>query len=388
MVPVARFNAMKVLVVTAPAVGHLLPLAPLVEAMVADGDDVTVACDASVSAHVERTGATWAQAGHDEATWFDRLRSRTRGMPGDGIAPERIDHYFVPRVFAEIGASDMLDDVLALATALGPDLVLSETYALAGPLVAAARTVPSAQHLLGPLLAPDVLELADEAMSPMWRSLGLVAPGYAGLYEGTTIEICPPSLESRAVPRGSSLRLRPAPLPVMPPVTAGRPLVYVTLGTTFMAATPVFQTILDGLADAPVDVVVTVGRDGDPDALERVPANATVERFVPQQALLPRCAAVVHHGGGGTLYGALAHGLPQVVLPQGADNFSNAAMLESAGAAVVLHPGGVTAATVRGAVLEILDRPRYAEAARTLATEMAQMDAPDVVAAALRAVVA
>lgn len=369
---------------TIPGIGHLLPMAPLLEAMVADGDDVTVACDASLKDHVERTGATLWQAGHDEATWFERLVARTRGAPGDGLVPERIDHYFVPRVFGEVGADDMVDDVLAAATELRPDLVVFETYALCGPLVAAARSLPAVHHQIGPLFAPDVLELANDAVSPLWRTLGAQAPGFAGVYEGTTIEVCPPSLETRSLPRGTSLRLRPAPLPLMPPATSGRPLVYVTLGTSAMARSAVFQTILDGLADAPVDVVVTLGADADVGGLERVPPNATVERFVPQSALLPRCAAVVHHGGGGTTFGSLAHGLPQVVVPQGADNFVNAALLESAGAAVALQPGSLSAETVRGAVLEILDRPRYAEAAQSLAAEMAAMPSPGEVASALR----
>ena len=36
---------------------------------------------------------------------------------------------------------------------------------------------------------------------------------------------------------------------------------------------------------------------------------------VPFRALLPRCAALVHHGGSGTVAAALASGLPQVLLP-------------------------------------------------------------------------
>ena len=129
---------MRVLAVTAPAVGHVLPMAPLLEAMVADGDDVTVACDESVRAHVDRTGASFIQAGHAEPVWFERLAARTRGAPGDGLAAERIDHYFAPRAFGEIGGDDMVDDVLAAARQLEPDLVLHETYAIVGPLVAAA----------------------------------------------------------------------------------------------------------------------------------------------------------------------------------------------------------------------------------------------------------
>ncbi|HLK45041.1 MAG TPA: nucleotide disphospho-sugar-binding domain-containing protein, partial [Acidimicrobiales bacterium] len=51
---------------------------------------------------------------------------------------------------------------------------------------------------------------------------------------------------------------------------------------------------------------------------------------------------------------------------------------------VVLQPGNLTAETVRGAVHEILDRPRYAESARAIAAEMASMPGPQEVAADLR----
>ena len=105
-------------------------------------------------------------------------------------------------------------------------------------------------------------------------------------------------------------------------------MVYATLGTQFNRATNVFRDILAGLTDEPLDVVVTVGRDQDPADLAPIPSNARVERYIPQVTLLPRCSVVVHHGGAGTTFGCLAHGVPQVVIPQGADNFINAAMVE------------------------------------------------------------
>ena len=47
---------------------------------------------------------------------------------------------------------------------------------------------------------------------------------------------------------------------------------------------------------------------------------------------MPRCQLVVSHGGAGTMLGAAAHGVPQVVLPQAADHFRNAHALVSANA--------------------------------------------------------
>jgi hypothetical protein len=359
-------------------------MVPLVEAMVANGDEVTVAGDAGIEPHVAATGAAFRPCGHDEPTWFERLSARTRGVPGDGLAPGRIDHYFVPRAFAEVGGDDMIDDLLAIARDTEPHVVVFDTYALAAPLVAAVVGARPVQHLVGPLLDPGVLELANDAISPLWRSFGLDAPGFAGVYAGTTIEICPASFESRTVPSGTSLRLRPTPLPREARVATERPLVYVTLGT-FFTNPGLFRTVLDALADEPVDVLVTVGRDGDPSTLGDVPGNATVERFVPQAEVLVRCSAVVHHCGGGTTFGALAHGLPQVALPQGADNFVNAALLERAGVAIQLREPEVTPRTVRDAVRRVLAERPFADAAGRLAAEIAAMPDPTTVASELRA---
>ena len=71
----------------------------------------------------------------------------------------------------------------------------------------------------------------------------------------------------------------------------------------------------------------------------RQPANVHVEQWLPLAALLPRCAAVLCHGGAGTTLAALACGLPLVLAPQGADQFEMAAACLRAGVARVLPPG-------------------------------------------------
>ena len=380
-------GVLNVLVVSIPGAGHLNPMLPLVRALVEGGDRVVIAAAAEIADIATGNGADFHPAGHGEGVWFERLAARTRGAPGDGLAPERINHYFLPRVFGEIGTDDMIDDVLAAGKALRPDLVMFESYALAGPLAAELLGVPAVNHLLGPLLPHEIMELANDAVSPLWRSFGRHTPGYAGVYRDLTISICPPSLEVLNVPAGATQLLRPAPRPerVVPDREGGSapPLVYVTLGT-FFGNPEIFAAILSGLADQPVEVVVTVGADRDPAELGPVPPNARVERFIPQAELLPDCSAVVHHGGAGTTFGSLAHGLPQVVLPQGADNFIQAAMLERAGVARVLLPEQVTPDQVGQAVRSVLEDASYRAAALAIAGELAAMPGPEEVADALR----
>src|SRR3984893_10194848 len=89
-----------------------------------------------------------------------------------------------------------------------------------------ARSPPTCSacvnHLLGPLADHEVFELANDAVSPLWRSFGRDAPGHAGVYRDLTIGICPPSLERLKVPSGKVLYLRPTPLPTAPATSSSR----------------------------------------------------------------------------------------------------------------------------------------------------------------------
>ena len=104
---------------------------------------------------------------------------------------------------------------------------------------------------------------------------------------------------------------------------------------------------------------------------------------MPQAHVLPRSAVVVSHGGSGTTLGALAHGLPLVLVPQAADQFDNAARAEAAGAAVVLRPGEVAAESVRAALGRVLGEPAFAEAARRIQLEIQEMATADEAAIAV-----
>ena len=338
--PVPRdAERVKVLVTCIPQTGHLTPMLPLVDALARRGCEVVVATGEAVRPGVEKLDVRFIRAGRGLEAWFGELAARTRGAPGEGLPPDRISAYFLPRLFGEIAVADMVDDVLAVGEWLEPDLVLHDSYAFVGPLVARLVGALGVNHLFGPLTPGDVSRLATDALSPLWRSFGLDVPDDGGMYDGATVTICPPSMDPARVPRGTRLAVRPAPAPERPHEPDEPPLVYFSLGTLWANA-DVVRAVLAGLAELPVRVLATLG-SLDPDDVGTVPANAELHRFVPQADVLPRASAVVHHAGAGTMFGALAHGLPQVALPQAADNFVNAALVESSGAGVVLMPGEV-----------------------------------------------
>jgi UDP-N-acetylglucosamine:LPS N-acetylglucosamine transferase len=386
---------MTVVFTCVPQAGHLTPLLPLATELAAQGDRVFVASGPSIADAVTKHGLGFHEVCPDLGEWFGMLAGRTRGQPGDGLPPERVEPYFIPRLFAEVGLAAMADALSDLLRDERPDLLIYEPYALAAPLAAAKHAVEAVQHTIGLKFDPLVLDLVTDAVTPAWRAAGLGTPSRAGLYDGLTLDICPPSLEPVTGPadkenHGELQPMRPAPppdpaaaLPVELPYP-DRPLVYVTLGTFSNSDRSLFALILRALADLPVTVLATIGADNDPAALGEVPDNAVVERFVPQPAVLPHCAAVVHHAGAGTMFGVLAHGLPSVALPQSADNFRLADRLAATGAAQRLMPDRLTEPTVRDAVRGVLAEPSYRHRAEQIAGEIAAMPAPADVAAMLR----
>ena len=377
---------MKIVVACVPASGHFHPLIPLARALRDAGDDVLVATGPPVLAQAEKLGFRVAPAGPDLGVWMEKLRERTRGFPGDGLPPERILHYFYPRLFGEVGAPLMADDLVPLVRDERPDLVVYESTTMAGPLAAAAAGVPGVHVTVSVLPPLDIWQLCADAVSPLWRSFGLEPHPLAGLFDHLTLATFPPAIDPAVGYDVKIERLRPQPfdrtgdedLPDWVAALPDRPTVYMTLGTELNSDVSVFRAVLDGLADVPCNVIVTVGRANDPAMLEPVPANARVERYIPQSLLLPRCHAVVSHGGSGTTLAALAAGLPQLVIPQGADQFVNGRVCRDAGAALVLMPDEVAPDSVRANVRTLLDEASgHGTRAGALADELEAMRDPE-----------
>jgi MGT family glycosyltransferase len=162
------------------------------------------------------------------------------------------------------------------------------------------------------------------------------------------------------------------------------PLVYITFGTlvgSMPEAMAVYRTALDAIAELPVRALFTTGRGFDTNALGAIPANVHIEAFIPQRDVLPRAAAVVCHGGSGTVLGALAAGVPMVVVPIGADQPHNAQRIAATGAGLAApHPD---ASTLRAATERILAEPAFRSNARKLAAEIASLPTVERAVAAL-----
>jgi UDP:flavonoid glycosyltransferase YjiC (YdhE family) len=101
-----------------------------------------------------------------------------------------------------------------------------------------------------------------------------------------------------------------------------------------------------------------------------------VRGYEPLSRLLPRAAAVVHHGGAGTTYAGLLHGCPAVVVPRCYDQAFQASRVEALGAGVVLPWRQLSVDRMRSAVRRVVERPEHRTAAQRVATDLASADPP------------
>lgn len=373
---------MRVLFVTLPAMGHFLPLVPLAAALRTHGHEVSFAASPLFAAEVEARGFTCHPAGRpwlqsDFPLYFPQLRALGTGDVRTLWAYQN--------VFAGPPAAEVAADIVRIGASERFQLVVFESTQYAGCVAAETLGIPhvavgvssnSSDRRWVRLLADQLSALREGAGLPPDPDM-LMPFRYLFLSPVPSVLLGDADLpasyhEVRMESYDASSQALPRWLEELPE----RPTVYLTLGTVQNKRPDAFRTVIDGLAGQNLNLVVTTGADQDPAVLGDLPENTRAERFVAQGVLLPRCSAVVSHGGSGTLRAALWFGLPGLLMPHTADQPRNAAICRDLGVARTLEPAETTPDAVREAVAAILHEPGYRESALQVSRQMHRM--PDV----------
>ena len=354
----------RVLFTTQPGLGHLVPLLPVADGLRDRGHAVVFATSASFADAVARAGHTSRPAGRDwlastMATTFPEIVSRPPG-PGRYAWARKV-------VFASETARASLPDMAAIARDWHADLIVREAAEYGGCLAAELLDIPHTvvrtdsgsssyadrHHVANSLdairaevgLSPD----PDAAMAFRYLLLSF-APR---CLDGPDQEAAPTAHHLRpSDPNDTGHAFDIAQLTARPE----QPTVYATLGTIYNQP-DLLTAIVQALATEPVNLIMTVGPNLDPEAFDPHLPNVRVERWIPQQFVLPHCAAVVTHGGYGTVTAALTHGCPLVLLPISADQPHNAAGCAAAGVGINVAPSERSPETIREATVEVLRNP-------------------------------
>ncbi|MEA5456854.1 glycosyltransferase [Sinomonas sp. JGH33] len=375
----------RIALASAPAYGHLYPLMPLAFALQRAGADVHVAVGTPFHGRLDfptrlgfPEGATIGDVTAEVMATFPEVKENFR---------ER----WVPSFFGNVISRHAAPVLREQWAAEPPDLVIYEAMFPAAKLVAdeaGARTLAFGITQWSPFFGslPAVARAAngDDARKP-WQvagaSIGFEAGGYVDPFPAGLQTLAESTPEPR-IPVRTTAWSEAAPQTdpsLLAPHVDGRPRVFVTLGTVSFGAVDALRTAVLGAARTGAEVVVACGPEGDPAALGDVPDTVRVHRFVPQAAILPTLDAIVHHGGSGTMLAAIEHGIPQLVVPQGADQFFNAEAIERAGVGIS-GSAGLDVDGVAEAVGRLLGNGEHRSAARRLAAEVAATPSPDDVA--------
>jgi UDP:flavonoid glycosyltransferase YjiC (YdhE family) len=191
----------------------------------------------------------------------------------------------------------------------------------------------------------------------------------------------PPSMQGDDRPPAWSIRYVPynggGALPewlLQPP---SRTRICVTLGTSvpYAAGVTGLTGVIEAVRDVDAEVVLALG-EADRSALGPLPDNVRLSGWVPLSALVPTCRVVVHHAGAGTTMNALVAGVPQLVLPHGADQHVNAGAVQQRGVGLSHLPAEADPPTVGRSLQRLLGDPVFSQAADEVRREIADLPAP------------
>jgi rhamnosyltransferase subunit B len=144
-----------------------------------------------------------------------------------------------------------------------------------------------------------------------------------------------------------------------------------TFGTGMMHATSLFEQAVEAcLVLGARAVFLTTFRSQLP---AQLPSFVHACDFAPFQNLFPLCAAVVHHGGIGTVASALRAGTPQLILPFAFDQMDNAVRVKRLGVGTWLKPSRRNSQEISSALNLLLNADIVAKA-RNLAERLQDSD--------------
>lgn len=401
----ARIRDMRILFPAAPGYGLMLPVVPLAWAARAAGHEVLIATTAHMAKVAAESGLSVVDVFPQRDVGEDLVAGAAGEVPAapplTGVPEGYTDLVRAVRPF-ELFTLAMTRGTIEAGREFGADMVVFCSDHKAGELAAAALDVPAAE--LGNRVSWSRRDPDFRAADGHNARTGILAedvPVIRQLRSDLGIGDRVPRLLARVDPRAPSMGGLTADepdaddgVPWVPmrfvPYNRGamlpgwalrrpsqRPRICLTLGTVapLLPGNGQLRMLIDSLAGLDMEVVLA-DEDTDLTALEPLPENLHTAGFVPLSGILRDCALVVHHGGSGTTATALHHGVPQLVVPGGADNELCARRVVDRGVGLATDPATVDHRTTRMLANRLLDEESFACNAAAVSDEIAAQPSP------------
>ncbi|HEY0497852.1 MAG TPA: glycosyltransferase [Kutzneria sp.] len=350
---------MRVLIVTPPLTGHVAPLRAVAAALAESGHEVAW-CGPEPATSALSGAQLVFPAGPSEPFDVGRRPADLRGFAALRFLWQS---YLIPL------ADAMVPGVRTACERFGPDLVLADQQAFAGPLAAKAlgiRWVTSAStgtELADPLRPwPKVADWVRQLQHDLCGRYG-VAPADLRFSPDRVLAFTIPELTGPvSVPAVHYLgsAVTPSTMDLSWSALDGRPLVVATLGTS-NTGTRFLGECVEALSAMPEVQGVVVDPTGTLHS-----EDVLVVARIPQIALLRKTSALICHAGHNTVCESLAAGVPLVLAPIRDDQHTIARSVLAAGAGVRLRFDRAAAEHIGRAVGKVLATPAHTAAARRL----------------------
>jgi UDP:flavonoid glycosyltransferase YjiC (YdhE family) len=411
----------KVVLATVGSLGDLHPFIALGVALRERGVNAVIACSEDYRVKVEAAGVAF----HALRPGFDDMQ-RDLGLNRAQLTREVVAHSaFMFRKLVLPYVQSAYEDMMAVTA--DADLILPSSLAFAARLAAEKRGIPwiavvlqpmmflsaydppvitEARFLstllraLGPVPSHCTLWLLKKALNSLFRPLhalradiGLAPTSKNPLFDGQFSDAGAIGLYSRLLGEAQADFPQPASIvgfaifdsengrraglhPALEAfLTDGPPPLVFTLGSLIVNSPGNFYE-QGALAARTLGrrAVLLVGEDAYRDFAHLHSPQLFVCPYAPHSLLFPRAAALIHHGGVGTLAQGLRSGRPQLIVPHFADQLDNAARARRLGVARILPPGRFCAASAGHDLQRLLGDERGLAQARKVAISVSAED--------------
>jgi len=381
---------MKYLLTSHPGFGHFNPMVPIGKALQALGHEVAFTTAPSFGSHVERYGFHFFPAGLD---WEESDIVRT--FPEFAQVSHCDRTVWIANILWNQSPKAKTSDIVNIIDEWRPDLIVHSGFEWAAAFAAEIKDIPRVMISIAARIPDQIFHMVYARHYRDVRAHLDLPPDeeFKKLFESIEFSFMPPSWAVPGYqPHDREFFFQPSiynqttkDSPVWINDFQKQPTVYATLGTVFNNYTEIFDKIIQAFWNKPYNVILTVGYQNDPKQFGPLSDNIRVEQYVPQSVLLSVADVCIHHGGVSAVFDAAMHGVPQLILPLGADQSVNAMvagmhkiahgltdgiMRKDSSGLDVVNPEALTPEFILQAVEALLTKNCYRQAARNFQVEL------------------
>ncbi|MES1994357.1 MAG: macrolide family glycosyltransferase [Pseudomonadota bacterium] len=382
------------------ATGHINPALGVVSELISHGEEVIFYADAASASKLAALGATardycrWSDYDHDPATAADLMAV--------GIALFEMTEQCLPGLLRELEADR-------------PDYIIYDSCAPWGPLLADRLGIPAIKfvthvlwtnrmtfdprhwlnldmlslvirsyrlesHIRGIKLAANarqrfrnmVSRIGGHTRRPLRDAIGLLRRP-----DEPNICVTSPRYQPHAEKMNGNTHFVGASIPegrdgqnFQRPGLHHQCLIYISLGSVHNQKLDFYRDCLVAFADAPYQVVMSVGRHTRIGDLGTIPQNVHVYPWVPQLEVIRQAQLFISHGGMNSINESLYFNVPLLMVPQQAEQAFSARRIQKLGAGLCLRPSRVSPQRLCRMAEQILSEPSYRDNAAILGTSV------------------